>query len=227
MSEPSVFISSTFVDFIKERDAVAAVLRDLSIKVNAIGIQPASSKSPKDKIIEGIIDADFIILLVGNRYGSILDYYSKDKSVTHWEYMVGRFEKKSFLVYFFKEKNILDEQDERFKHKQTRLKNFKAMLSVKHDVKYVQSIQELEDSVRESIIPMYSEALKNSWNINREKVSELNGIKEELKKLEIMSDSTKKSQLNPMSHNNMNGLLEPSGMATYMSNPFLGLNKKD
>lgn len=161
MTSPSVFISSTFKDFKEERIAVANVLNNFNIKVNALGIEPASNKSPKEKIIKGIHSADFIILLIGNRYGSILEHYSKTKSVTHWEYFISRCKKKPVLVYSFPENKQTDDQDNEFKKKQHLLNQFKDELGLNHDVKYISSIEELENSVRESIIPMYSEALND------------------------------------------------------------------
>ncbi|OEE67008.1 hypothetical protein A1OO_14695 [Enterovibrio norvegicus FF-33] len=109
---PSVFISSTFVDFMNERQAVAEVLKSESINVNALDIQPASNNSSKSQIERGIKEADFVILLVGERYGSILPKMTGGRrSITHWEYILASEKyKKHVLVFFRNDSSISDDR---------------------------------------------------------------------------------------------------------------------
>jgi hypothetical protein len=71
-SHPSAFISSTFLDLKQERKAVAQILIENGLNVNALDVKPASSQTSKREILNGIRESDFIILIVGERYGSIL-----------------------------------------------------------------------------------------------------------------------------------------------------------
>ena len=61
-SHASAFISSTFIDLKEERNAVASVLRDSNLNINALDIKPASNDSSRKEIITGIRESDFIIL---------------------------------------------------------------------------------------------------------------------------------------------------------------------
>ena len=80
-SHPSAFISSTFLDLEQERNEVARVLREANLNINALDIKPASNDSSKKEIIKGIKESDFIILIVGERYGSIIPQMTKSKYI--------------------------------------------------------------------------------------------------------------------------------------------------
>ena len=102
-SHPSAFISSTFLDLQQERNAVANVLRESNLNINALDVKPASNDSSRKEILSGIKESDFIILIIGERYGSIIPKMtlSKKLSITRWEYVkaVKHFGKYA-LVYF-------------------------------------------------------------------------------------------------------------------------------
>jgi len=102
-SHPSAFISSTFLDLEQERHAVANVLRDSNLNINALDVKPASNDSSRKEILTGIKEGDFIILIVGERYGSIIPKMtmSNTLSITRWEYRKAvRTYGKPALVYF-------------------------------------------------------------------------------------------------------------------------------
>lgn len=88
-SRPSVFISSTFIDLKQERQEVARALKNRGVEPNALDVQSASSQTPRKKILDGIKESDFIILIIGDRYGSIIPEMtgSSSISITHWEYI--------------------------------------------------------------------------------------------------------------------------------------------
>ena len=85
---PSAFISSTFQDLSKERKAVADVLSQRGLNVNALDVIPASNTTSKKEIDNGIRLSDFIILIIGDRYGSIVPKLTGNNtiSITWWEY---------------------------------------------------------------------------------------------------------------------------------------------
>lgn len=189
---PSVFISSTFVDFVSERQAIAEVLKSELINVNALDIQPASNNSSKSQIDRGIREADFVILLVGERYGSILPKMTGGRrSVTHWEYLLASKKYKKHVLVFFRNNSasndcwkLYDNPDEELKEKQIKLKQFKVQLSEHHNPCYFNSISELTDKVKASIIPAYR-GIINDLNMQHSKsqtrVLELEAEVEQLK----------------------------------------------
>ena len=115
-SHPSAFISSTFVDLKAERRAVAKVLKKSGLNINALDTKPASNESSKKEIIKGIKESDFVILIIGHRYGSILPEMtgSESRSITWWEYTIALNTKKPVLVYF---KELADDNDINFDDK--------------------------------------------------------------------------------------------------------------
>jgi hypothetical protein len=79
-----VFISSTFIDLIEERQsAVEAVLSSGHIPAG-MELFKAGDESQKETIKKWINESDVYVLILGGRYGSIEPM--SGKSYTHWEY---------------------------------------------------------------------------------------------------------------------------------------------
>ena len=156
---PSVFISSTFADFYEERKLISDYLNTVQCNVNAIDIQPASNTSVASRIKQGIEHSDFIILLIGNRYGSILPKMtgSEEKSITHWEYELAIELNKPICVYFNPKSQFYDDID----IKKARLDNFKEDLESKHNPGYFYSKEELLKKLPSAMISMYREIADN------------------------------------------------------------------
>ena len=152
---PSVFISSTFADFYEERKLISDYLNTVQCDVNAIDIQPASNTNVASRIKQGIENSDFIILLIGNRYGSILPKMtgSEEKSITHWEYELAIELNKPICVYFNPKSQFYDDID----IKKARLDNFKEDLESKHNPGYFYSKEELLNKLPSTMISMYRE----------------------------------------------------------------------
>jgi len=79
-----VFISSTFEDLEAERLELWQRLIDLSYIVAGMESFPASSASPIEYIEPIIAQSDFFILILGDRYGSVIE--GGDVSYTEKEY---------------------------------------------------------------------------------------------------------------------------------------------
>jgi hypothetical protein len=178
-SHPSAFISSTFLDFKEERKAVARILQAYNLNVNALDIKPASNSNSKKEILNGIKESDFIILIVGQRYGSIIPEMtgSERNSITKWEYSQARLMRKDILV-FFKEhigENIVD-------HK-TLLDEFKKNLARNHNPKYFSTVSELEDEVRKALIPAYRAGVTSLLSKLDELKNEIVQLRQENQKL--------------------------------------------
>lgn len=137
-SHPSAFISSTFNDLREERQLVADTLRESGLNVNALDVKPASTTSSKKEILNGIQESDFVILLVGNRYGSILPKMTRStsKSITWWEYETACRMRKPVIAFFknitnFKASDDDDFNDLKYQRKGFSLKNLKRKLQVR------------------------------------------------------------------------------------------------
>ena len=186
-SHPSAFISSTFIDLKEERKAVADVLRKANLNINAIDVKPAANDSSRKEIINGIRESDFIILIVGERYGSIIQEMTKSRihSITKWEYIkaVKRF-RKDALVYF---KNVAsndpicydDQISADYSQKRKLLAKFKKELSSNHSPKYFTTPNELAEEVKKALIPTYRAGVKVLINKNDILLKEIKTLKKE------------------------------------------------
>jgi hypothetical protein len=159
---PSAFISSTFLDLKEEREAVATVLEKERFNVNALDVRPASNTTSKDEILNGIQASDFIVLIVGERYGSIIPAMTKsDKlSITEWEYRQARLVFRRDVLVFFKNVNDdspinFDDVNSDFGWKKEKLERFKKLLSHNHKPDFFSKPSELAEKVRKALILTY------------------------------------------------------------------------
>lgn len=197
ISHPSAFISSTFADLKKERRAVADVLRRASIYPNTLDIKPASNNSSSKEIINGINDSDFIIVIVGERYGTLNQRITKkpEYSITKWEYMMARWRAKGALVFFKKIRSPspeqMDDDDSEFHKKRELLKKFKKELADTHNPKPFETIDELVEEVEKALVPAYRDGI--SMLLTRR--DELEKEVEELRKqIDLLSAPVRESQ---------------------------------
>jgi len=184
-SHPSAFISSTFLDLELERKAVENALRKSNLNINAIDVRPASNESSINEILEGIKESDFVILIVGERYGSIIPEMTGSEflSITKWEYeqAVKKYGK-DVLVYFKKvESNdplyYDDQKSGLFEEKKEHLRNFKISLSKNHKPNYFSTPEELAEEVSRAIIPIYRAGVKSLKKENTKLKLENNKLK--------------------------------------------------
>lgn len=168
-SHPSAFISSTFIDLKAERLAVAKILEEAGLNINALDIKPASNSTSAKEIIKGIKESDFVILIVGHRYGAIIPNMTKSQtqSITKWEYLKAAKNFKKPVLVFFKDCpepdiSLLDNPaDSKYKLKLSELKKFKAQLSNEHNPKYFSTPSDLAKEVKSALIPVYREGVRS------------------------------------------------------------------
>jgi hypothetical protein len=81
---PQVFVSSTYLDLIEERQAVTRILLELSCFPAGMELFPAGDEDKMD-LIKGVIDdSDYYVLILGGKYGSV--DAETDVSYTEMEY---------------------------------------------------------------------------------------------------------------------------------------------
>lgn len=83
-----IYISSTYKDLIKEREAAAQAVRRLGHRAIAMEDYVATDKRPVDKCLEDVRGCSVYVGIFAWRYGFIPEGY--DKSITHLEYKAAR-----------------------------------------------------------------------------------------------------------------------------------------
>jgi Domain of unknown function (DUF4062) len=189
-SHPSAFISSTFIDLQEERAAVAIALRERGLNVNALDVKPASNGSTKDEILNGIKESDFLILLIGDRYGSILPSVTGNDStsITRWEYQKAFSLGRPVIVYFKQNigndaKNHDDTSESLYKKKRILFERFKKLIMNRHNPAYFSDSFELAEKVQSSIIPTYRSGVRNLNLKNIEMANKIIELENEIKRL--------------------------------------------
>lgn len=182
-SHPSAFISSTFVDLFEDRDAVAEALSARGLNVNALDIKPASAQTSKAEIINGIKESDFVILIIGDRYGSTLESMTGNptKSITWWEYDIAMRSGKPVIAYFknynsHDPKSHDDKSNPLYERNRKLFEKFKILITRRHNPSYYTDPIELSGKVNKSLISIYRAGVKTLDSKNAElnlKVSQL------------------------------------------------------
>lgn len=213
-SHPSAFISSTFNDLREERQLVADTLRESGLNVNALDVKPASTTSSKKEILNGIQESDFVILLVGNRYGSILPKMTRStsKSITWWEYETACRMRKPVIAFFknitnFKASDDDDFNDLKYQRKRFLFKKFKEKITSAHNPAYFADPIDLSKKVRNALIPTYRSGVMSLLKQNSALHSENADLKEELERLRSSVGSNAFGLTTPTNDSAIQGLL--------------------
>ncbi|MGY0615835.1 DUF4062 domain-containing protein [Vibrio sp. FJH11] len=206
-SHPSAFISSTFVDLYEDRAAIADVLKNRGLNVNALDIRPASNQSSKKEILNGIKESDFVILLIGDRFGSILKTMTgnESQSITWWEYTNALKMGKPVIAYF---KNVDstdpkshdEKSDPLYKHKRLQFEKFKKTVTQRHNPSFYTNPYELADQLDESLISTYRAGVKALCLKNSELQTRISQLESELLALKAKPEPlTSSTPANPFS----------------------------
>jgi hypothetical protein len=182
-SHPSAFISSTFVDLYEDRSAIAEVLKARGLNINALDIKPASSQSSRAEILSGISESDFVILIIGDRFGSILKSMtgSETLSITWWEYISALKMRKPVIAYFKHvdggdPKAHDDKYDTLYKKKRVLFERFKTVVTNRHNISFYSDPHNLAEQLDKSLISIYRAGVKDLCLKNTElnnKISQL------------------------------------------------------
>jgi hypothetical protein len=192
-------------------------LTERGVLVNALEEIPASTSNSKVNILQGIDESDFVVLILGTRYGTILPSMtdSHEISVTHWEYNEALKRGKSILAFVRKwgpadanHPDKLDARDNSFEHKQRKLTQFRNMVTRRHSERYASSAEELAELVSKAIVPVYRARVKAA-------LDEISTLKSELETAKMASEGYSnllKEMTSPLAQtpapNNFGGLLQ-------------------
>jgi hypothetical protein len=212
-SHPSAFISSTFIDLQDERTSVAEALKDKGLNVNALDIKPATNNTSKTEILKGIRESDFVILIIGDRFGSIVPKItdSSSISVTWWEYKKAVAFGKPVIAFFqnsdyFNTDYHDSRSDKDYLRKRKLFERFKSLITEKHNPAYFTDSYELSEKVEKSLISTYRagvEQMNRKNSLLNQAVHKLEAENEELKCKLV---TAQKSEYNPFSGGILGGL---------------------
>ncbi len=145
-----IYISSTYADLKKEREAAAKAVRRLK-EHQAIAMEDyvASDRRPLDKCLRDVRGSDAYVGIFALRYGSIPEGY--DKSITHLEYEAARKAGIPCLVFLLEENapwpvHYVSTGEERDKIDQLRNK-----LKNEHTVSFFKNADELSGLVSTAV----------------------------------------------------------------------------
>ncbi|CAD5254097.1 conserved hypothetical protein [Alteromonas sp. 38] len=233
-SHPSAFISSTFIDLYEDRNEVASILKKRGLNVNALDTRPASTQSSKNEILNGIKESDFVILLIGDRYGSILKSMtsSDSKSITWWEYINALKMGKPVIAYFknFDASNPTshdDRSDAMYNKKRNLFDIFKKLITQRHNPAFYTEPYELAKKLDNSLISIYRAGVKELSSSKLELSSKITQLQNELNQLKSKTTiQAAKTTQNPVG---LSGIADLMGVSP-QPKPTLGLidilNKK-
>jgi len=212
-SHPSAFISSTFIDLQDERASVAEALKDNGLIVNALEVKPATDNTSKIEILKGIRESDFVILIIGDRFGSIVPKITESPSisVTWWEYKKAIAFGKPVIAFFqnsdYFNTDCHDSQsDKDYLLKRKLFERFKSLITEKHNPAYFTDSYELSEKVEKSLISTYRagvEQMNRKNSLLNQTIYKLEAENEELKR---KLATTKKPESNPFSSGILGGL---------------------
>lgn len=94
----SVFLSSTFQDLQKERNAAIEVFTHLGIMPISMELFTADDRNKRYVIERRIGEADYVALIIGGKYGEYL-YPEKKLSFIEWEYDIAKSYGKRILAF--------------------------------------------------------------------------------------------------------------------------------
>jgi hypothetical protein len=212
----SAFISSTFIDLKKERKAVAETLRKCSVDVNALDEIP-STDSAKSVIEQGIKQCDFVIVIVGDRYGSIDKTFTGNevRSLTYWECKLAEKYNKPLLVYY--NSDIPDDsmyhedpEDPLFRIKSNHFKLFKKFINRGRSPAYFDNLHDLQSKVEQAIIPLYRSQVIKKNELYKQIIDRLESKEKEIVFLQEKISLQEKKDKAPLSIISGLGLMEPN-----------------
>lgn len=155
-----VFISSTYVDLIPYRNAVAEAITFANQIPAGMENFKASSNNPTEYIKKVIDQSDYYVLLLGQRYGSIQDA-QRQISFTMMEYEYA-IEKEMVVLPFFYNGNDplpncdLDTQGALFDE-------FKSIVAERHVVSYFSTAEELKTKLTQSLTEAMANTPQRGW----------------------------------------------------------------
>jgi len=157
-----VFVSSTYVDLIDERQRVLHTLIGMGCFPAGMEFFPADSESAWNHVRQVIEDSDIYILIVGGRYGSTDE---QGLSFTEKEYDYAQSIHLPILVFLHGDPSSLAVRDsETNRNRAKRLSLFRKHLEQEHLCEYWRSADELATKVAIALNSLMQETPLRGWS---------------------------------------------------------------
>lgn len=161
---PKIFLSSTSTDLLEERK-----IADNAISRNYFCINmekwSGSPYPPKYKIIEELKQASAVVLILGFKYGSLMN----DEEISYTEFEFNYAKEHGIDIYAFikTNENNKEESDEIEEERKSKFKNFKENIEDGRTVVYFRDIHELETEILNTLNKNDDKIQKNKYFTNK------------------------------------------------------------
>ena len=147
-----VFVSSTYVDLIEERNEIMQALLELECMPSGMELFPAANDTQWEWIKKVIDESDYYIVVIGDRYGSISE--NTGLSYTEMEYRYALETNKPIIGFVHQNPGKLSaDRVEKSEENRKKLKKFKNLVQSKL-CKFYNNPEDLGSKVSRSIIQL-------------------------------------------------------------------------
>lgn len=173
MAQPhyQIFVSSTFQDLEKEREAVLNAILKLNQFPAGMELFPATNDTAWKHIEKVVKDSDYYVLIIGGKYGSIEK--GSGVSYTEKEYDFAISQNIPVLAFTYSdEESIPYGKIEKNKGAREKLKKFKQKVGSKHHWNHWKTLDELKAGVISSLSQAFESFPQRGWvkSIDTEKI---------------------------------------------------------
>jgi len=155
-----VFVSSTYLDLIEERNEVMKALLELDCIPSGMELFPSGDDSQWTYIQKVIDNCDYFIIISAGKYGSI---GKEGKSYTQLEYEYALTKNIPTIAFLHQDLDKLSlEKSEKSKAGKTKLLNFKSLLQNKL-CRYWNNKNELSALVSRSLVKLIKDKPREGW----------------------------------------------------------------
>ena len=189
-----IFISSTYIDLKEERQKVIDSILLMEYLPVAMEMFSASNKRQWNIIREKIDSSDFYVLIIGKRYGSIIEK-GRDSGISYTEKEFCYAKKKKIPILAFiqdKDVKITVDKIESDPQKQEKIKKFIENVTKDREVNFFSSADELAKQVVTALEKEIKIANRPGWISANEYKDEIANLKNIIKKLEEENNNLKK-----------------------------------
>jgi hypothetical protein len=191
-----VFVSSTFFDLVDERAAVSKVLLEMDAFPSGMELFPATDADSWTLIQQVIDSADYYLLIVGGRYGSIDDTTALSYTEKKYDYAVSK--KKPVMAFLHGEPGKIErDKSEMDPLGIEKLDSFRNKVEGAKHVKFWTSKDQLAGQVATSYASFRKVYRAVGWirgdaETTTESLKELNDLRKQLQELEAERDATRR-----------------------------------
>ncbi len=156
-----VFVSSTYVDLIEERNEIMQALLELECMPSGMELFPAANDTQWEWIKKVIDESDYYIVVIGDRYGSISE--NTGLSYTEMEYRYALETNKPIIGFVHQNPGKLSaDRVEKSEENRKKLKEFKNLVQSKL-CKFYNNPEDLGSKVSRSIIQLRKQYPAIGW----------------------------------------------------------------